>query len=187
MSDQTSDQQPEDQDQKVVTRSEDGRVTVVGRDSIASEEGASDPVGSMLEEPGKVMRIGHMTRTLLEEVRSAPLDDASRQRLREVYRASVDELKDGLSPKLADELARIAQPFDQDTTPSDAELRIAQAQLVGWLEGLFQGLQTALVAQQMAARAQLEQMHRALPGGQPGQPGPAAPPTPGQGSSGMYL
>jgi hypothetical protein len=99
------------------------------------------------------------------------------------------ELEQGLSPELVDELERITLPFAEDTTPTDAELRIAQAQLVGWLEGLFHGIQTALFAQQMAARAQLEQMRRALPHGptvrMPGQPAP--PPQPSQHSTGQYL
>ena len=119
----------------------------------------------MVEQPAKVMRIGNMIRQLLDEVKSAPLDDASRQRLRTIHEASIAELKDGLAPELVEELERITLPFSEDATPTDAELRIAQAQLVGWLEGLFHGIQTALFAQQMAARAQLEQMRRALPPG----------------------
>jgi hypothetical protein len=118
-----------------------------------------------VEQPAKVMRIGSMIRQLLEEVRQAPLDDASRTRLKEIYETSVHELADGLSPDLRDELARLALPFDQ-AAPSDAELRIAQAQLVGWLEGLFHGIQATLFAQQMQARQQLEQMgQRGLPPG----------------------
>ena len=101
------------------------------------------------------MRIGNMIRQLLAEAKSAPLDDASRQRLRAIYQTSISELKQGLAPELADELERLTLPFSDDATPSDAELRIAQAQLVGWLEALFHGIQTALFAQQMAARAQL--------------------------------
>jgi hypothetical protein len=121
-----------------------------------------------VEQPAKVMRIGSMIRQLLEEVRQAPLDDASRSRLKEIYETSVRELAEGLSPDLQDELARLALPFDQDS-PSDAELRIAQAQLVGWLEGLFHGIQATLFAQQMQARQQLEQMgQRGLPPGAPG-------------------
>ena len=126
----------------------------------------------MVEQPAKVMRIGNMIRQLLDEVKSAPLDEASRQRLRAIHQASIAELKDGLAPELVEELERITLPFTDDATPTDAELRIAQAQLVGWLEGLFHGIQTALFAQQMAARAQLEQMRRALP---PGQLAPLAP------------
>jgi hypothetical protein len=121
-----------------------------------------------VEQPAKVMRIGSMIRQLLEEVRQAPLDDASRTRLKEIYETSVRELADGLSPELRDELARLALPFDQEA-PSDAELRIAQAQLVGWLEGLFHGIQATLFAQQMQARQQLEEMaRRGLPPGQGG-------------------
>jgi hypothetical protein len=129
-----------------------------------------------VEQPAKVMRIGSMIRQLLEEVRQAPLDDASRSRLKEIYETSVRELAEGLSPDLQDELARLALPFDQ-ASPSDAELRIAQAQLVGWLEGLFHGIQATLFAQQMQARQQLEQMgQRGLPPGAPGAQGPQGEP-----------
>jgi len=142
-------------------------------------------VTELVEQPAKVMRIGNMIRQLLAEVKSAPLDDASRQRLRAIHETSITELKQGLAPELAEELERITLPFSDDTTPSDAELRIAQAQLVGWLEGLFHGIQTALFAQQMAARAQLEQMRRALPTG----PMPSTPQQDGrrEGTGGMYL
>jgi Protein of unknown function (DUF2587) len=135
----------------------------------------------LVEQPAKVMRIGTMIKQLLEEVRAAPLDDASRNRLREIHATSIRELEDGLAPELREELDRLTLPFTEGT-PSDAELRIAQAQLVGWLEGLFHGIQTALFAQQMAARAQLEQMReqRGLPPGV-GRPG-------GHGSgTGQYL
>lgn len=128
----------------------------------------------LVEQPAKVMRIGTMIKQLLEEVRAAPLDEASRNRLREIHATSIRELEDGLAPELREELDRLTLPFNEDSVPSDAELRIAQAQLVGWLEGLFHGIQTALFAQQMAARAQLEQMRQgALPPGisRPGQPG----------------
>ena len=106
-----------------------------------------------------------MIRQLLEEVKSAPLDDASRQRLMQIHRRSIKELETGLAPELVEELERLTLPFTGDETPSDAELRISQAQLVGWLEGLFHGIQTAIYAQQMAARAQFEQIRRALPPG----------------------
>ena len=118
----------------------------------------------MVEQPAKVMRIGSMIRQLLEEVKSAPLDEKSRARLKEIHQNSIKELEDGLAPELVEELERLSLPFE-DATPSEAELRVAQAQLVGWLEGLFHGIQTTLFAQQMAARAQLEQMRRALPPG----------------------
>jgi hypothetical protein len=118
----------------------------------------------MVEQPAKVMRIGSMIRQLLEEVKSAPLDEKSRARLKEIHQNSIKELEDGLAPELVEELERLSLPFG-DATPSEAELRVAQAQLVGWLEGLFHGIQTTLFAQQMAARAQLEQMRRALPPG----------------------
>ncbi|MGI8761908.1 MAG: bacterial proteasome activator family protein [Jatrophihabitantaceae bacterium] len=125
----------------------------------------TDEITAMVEQPAKVMRIGTMIKQLLEEVRAAPLDEAGRQRLREIHESSIRELEDGLAPELREELDRLTLPFG-DGTPSEAELRVAQAQLVGWLEGLFHGIQTALFAQQMAARAQLEQMRgRALPPG----------------------
>jgi hypothetical protein len=129
--------------------------------------------GESVEQPAKVMRIGSMIKQLLEEVRQAPLDDASRRRLREIYETSVAELSDGLSPDLRDELHRMVSPFRSDEVPSEAELRVAQAQLVGWLEGLFHGIQATLFAQQVAARAQLEEMRRrSLPAGQDtGPPG----------------
>ncbi|RXR25901.1 bacterial proteasome activator family protein [Oerskovia turbata] len=132
-----------------------------------------DP-GAAVEEPAKVMRIGGMIKRLLEEVRDSPLDEAARSRLAEIHERSLKELEEGLSPELVAELHRISLPFTDDAVPSDAELRVAQAQLVGWLEGLFHGIQTALVAQQMAAQAQLTQIRRALPPGTipvPGMPG----------------
>jgi hypothetical protein len=135
----------------------------------ADEGDDSDEITGMVEQPAKVMRIGTMIKQLLEEVRAAPLDEAGRQRLREIHESSIRELEEGLSQELRDELDRLTLPFGSGV-PSEAELRIAQAQLVGWLEGLFHGIQTALFAQQMAARAQLEQMRgRALPGA-PGEP-----------------
>ena len=144
----------------------------------------------LVEEPAKVMRIGSMIKQLLEEVRNAPLDEAGRRRLADVHHRSIEELKDGLAPELVAELDRIALPF-RDDSPTDAELRIAQAQLVGWLEGLFHGIQTALVAQQMAAQQQLAQMRRALPPGSQGHPDEAHPGMPGGdapgGPTGQYL
>jgi hypothetical protein len=129
------------------------------------------------------MRIGSMIRQLLEEVKSAPLDEKSRVRLKEIHQNSIKELEDGLAPELVAELERLSLPFE-DATPSEAELRVAQAQLVGWLEGLFHGIQTTLFAQQMAARAQLEQMRRALPPGVLPQAGSEGPQPQG---SGPYL
>ena len=121
-----------------------------------------------VSEPAKVMRIGTMIRQLLEEVRATDLDEPGRDRLREIYETSVAELSGALSEDLKEELNRLALPFEGDEIPSEAELRIAQAQLVGWLEGLFHGIQATLFAQQTAARQQLELMQRsqALPQGQ---------------------
>ena len=160
------------------------------------EEGGERNVASLVEQPAKVMRIGRMVQQLLEEVKSAPLDEPGRTRLAQVVHTSIQELKDGLAPELDEELDRLIQPFDQGT-PTESELRIAQAQLVGWLEGLFHGIQTAIYAQQMAARGQLEQMRRALPPGamtpgaggpgQPGQPDHAGQDDDQHGSNGMYL
>jgi hypothetical protein len=150
------------------------QILVVGPDGIAmagDDKGSERerPVTEMVEQPAKVMRIGSMIRQLLEEVRAAPLDEKSRVRLKEIHESSIKELEDGLAPELVAELERLSLPFAESDVPSEAELRIAQAQLVGWLEGLFHGIQTTLFAQQMAARAQLEQMRRALPPGMMGQ------------------
>jgi hypothetical protein len=140
---------------------------IVAPDDDAVPDAAVDavPDAGFIGQPAKIMRIGTMIKQLLDEVRSAPLDDAARSRLAEVHERSLRELEDGLAPELVAELQRITLPFNDDGQPSDAELRIAQAQLVGWLEGLFHGLQTALVAQQMTTQAQLAQMRRALPPG----------------------
>ena len=161
------------------------RVVTLGPDGTPAEDlpPGGDPedaeesvLSEMVEQPAKVMRIGTMIKQLLEEVRAAPLDDASRSRLREIYDNSIKELSSGLAPELREELQRLSLPFTEDTVPSDAELRIAQAQLVGWLEGLFHGIQTALFAQQMAARAQLEEMRRrALPAGPGASQQPSGP------------
>ncbi len=128
-----------------------------------SQDEAGEGNTESVNQPAKVLRIGSMVKTLLDEVRSAPLDEKSRVRLREIYEQSIRDLSEVLSPDLVAELERMAPPFDNDA-PSDAELRIAQAQLVGWLEGLFHGIQATLMSQQMAARAQLEEMRqRGLP------------------------
>ena len=170
-------------------------------DATSIESGNADEVSDakhvteLVEQPAKVMRIGSMIRQLLDEVKSAPLDDASRNRLKEIHQASIKELEAGLAPELIEELERLSLPFTEET-PSDAELRIAHAQLVGWLEGLFHGIQTAIYAQQVASRAQLEQMRRALPPGAMQQGAGMTDPNQGeQGqandphapSSGMYL
>jgi hypothetical protein len=147
----------------------------VPRDQSEAEE-REDPA-KLVEQPAKVMRIGTMIKQLLDEVKAAPLDEAGRQRLTEIHHRSIVELEDGLAPELTEELDRLTLPFTEGKTPSEPELRIAQAQLVGWLEGLFHGIQAALVAQQMAARMQLDQMRggrpaAALPPGQmPAMPG----------------
>jgi hypothetical protein len=183
-------------------------MVVIGPDGMAVSQppgegdevdGEGRHVTDLVEQPAKVMRIGGMIRQLLDEVKASPLDEAARARLANIYESSIKELEQGLAPELVEELERLSLPFTTET-PSEAELRIAQAQLVGWLEGLFHGIQTAIYAQQMAARAQLEQMRRALPpgmqqalaqqGGPDAQPGQA----PQEGgeqhdprSGGMYL
>jgi Protein of unknown function (DUF2587) len=147
----------------------------------AAEENPEESGPPDVESPAKVMRIASMARTLLEEVRHAPLDDASRARMREIYETSITELSDVLSPELKDELMKLSLPF-QEQTPTDAELRIAHAQLVGWLEGLFHGIQAMLFAQQMENRARLEEMRRSLPGGPEGRN-----PQDAHGQPGSYL
>lgn len=147
------------EEQTEETREPTGVVVVRGPDA-----GEQEP--ETIQQPAKVMRIGSMIKQLLEEVRQAPLDEASRGRMRDVYMTSIKELSDGLSEDLREELERLVLPFDMEETPSEGELRIAQAQLVGWLEGLFHGIQATLMAQQMAARQQLEEMRRnSLPAG----------------------
>jgi hypothetical protein len=165
-----------------MTSNADDDVEVIGRDRRSEEESEHKSVTELVEQPAKVMRIGTMIKQLLEEVRAAPLDEASRNRLREIHRTSITELEDGLAPELREELERLTLPFSEEAVPSEAELRVAQAQLVGWLEGLFHGIQTALFAQQMAARHQLEQMRQASlpPGVAPGQRGSGA-------GTGQYL
>ena len=179
-----------DGQQRVVVVTQDGMGVAPHQDS---EDGPTNPA-DLVEQPAKVMRIGSMIKQLLEEVRNAPLDEAGRVRLAEIHRRSIKELEDGLAPELIDELERIALPFNENEAPTDAELRIAQAQLVGWLEGLFHGIQTALFAQQMAAQQQLQQIRRALPPGHapeagPGTAGPQGlrPDTGDSGPTGQYL
>jgi hypothetical protein len=183
----------DDQDPRVVVIGPNG-MAVSGGGSADGEQDDERHVTDLVEQPAKVMRIGGMIRQLLEEVKAAPLDEASRVRLAGIYASSINELKSGLAPELVEELERMSLPFASEA-PSEAELRIAQAQLVGWLEGLFHGIQTAIYAQQMAARAQLEQMRRALPPGvmqamHAEQAGPGGQPH-GEGpeprSGGMYL
>jgi hypothetical protein len=174
--------------------------TVIGPDGqpiavpLREPDGDDQPgernLTDLVEQPAKVMRIGRMVQQLLEEIKAAPVDEAGRTRLARILHTSIRELKDGLAPELDDELDRLIQPFDEET-PTESELRIAQAQLVGWLEGLFHGIQTAIYAQQMAARSQLEQMRRALPPGSmpgpmPGHPQDDDGPEHG-GQGGMYL
>ncbi len=140
--------------------------------------GGSPPETETITAPAKVMRIGSMVKQLLDEAHATTLDEPSRERLAEIYERSIVELSEALSPDLREELRILALPFHEGTVPSEAELRVAKAQLVGWLEGLFHGIQATLFAQQIAARQQLEQM-RQLPGGTPQGP-PVEP-------NGLYL
>ncbi len=179
-------EQPEQQ--QVVITGADGQpvgTVMVGADGSVEPSRQQSPA-DLIEQPAKVMRIGSMVKQLLEEVRASPLDEAARTRLREIHQSSIKELEAGLAPELHDELERLTLPFTDDTVPSDGELRIAQAQLVGWLEGLFHGIQTALFAQQMAARVQLEQM-RGRPALPPGSPPDAGGRPAGAGGTGQYL
>jgi len=197
---------PQGEDPQVVIIGPNGMAVAgnqAGGGSESDDEDSDQPITDLVEQPAKVMRIGSMIRQLLDEVKSAPLDEASRARLADIHTSSIKELEAGLAPELVEELERLSLPFSSET-PSEAELRVAQAQLVGWLEGLFHGIQTAIYAQQVAARAQLEQMRRALPPGmvpteamqaaqqaaqaqqRPGQPGQPGEDQPGRGG-GMYL
>jgi Protein of unknown function (DUF2587) len=187
------------QEQQIVIVGPDGQPVAIAAGAAgpgpAGSDGDADGdqgVVGLIEQPAKVMRMGSMIKQLLEEVRAAPLDEAGRARLAEIHQRSIKELEAGLAPELVAELERITLPFGEGTVPSEAELRIAQAQLVGWLEGLFHGIQTALFAQQMSARAQLEELRRrALPpgaaaggpdGGGPDEQGHA-----GRSGNGLYL
>ena len=150
-----------------------------------TEGDSAEKVDESIEQPAKVMRVGTMMKQLLDEVRAATLDEASRDRLKEIYETSVTELGSALSADLREELGRLALPFDDDVAPSNDELRIAQAQLVGWLEGLIQGIQAALFAQQMAAQQQLAGMRRSELG--PGQLAPGVPTAEPDVRPGTYL
>jgi hypothetical protein len=164
-------QKSQREDQPMVIGPDGEPVAVDAGADQDDDQGNERNVTDLVEQPAKVMRIGRMVQQLLEEVKAAPVDEAGRKRLAAVLHTSIKELKDGLAPELDEELDRLIEPFDE-TTPSESELRIAQATLVGWLEGLFHGIQTAIYAQQMAARSQLEEMRRALPpGAMPGMPG----------------
>lgn len=155
-------EQPGDGAQELVVLGPDGEPLGESEDSPAD----------LIEQPAKVLRIGGMIKQLLGEVREAPLDEAARARLGRIHERSIRELEDGLAPELVEELERLSLPFTEDEVPSEAELRVAQAQLVGWLEGLFHGIQATLMAQQISAQAALEQMRkRAIGGSESGKPG----------------
>ena len=152
--------------------------------AAAGESGTS--LGDLVEQPAKVMRIGSMVRQLLDEVKAAPLDEAGRARLRDIHVQSIKELQDGLAPELVDELERLSLPFE-DKSPSDSELRVAQAQLVGWLEGLFHGIQAALYAQQVQAQHQFQNMRLALPGSNDPKSDDSTTSSDSPASGGMYI
>ena len=197
MTDQHAQSPGPDEQQAAAEQAAEQRVVIVGPNGMAIEAGPGGDevdersVTDLVDQPAKVMRIGSMIKQLLEEVRASDLDEASRARLKEIHTRSIKELEEGLAPELVEELERISLPFTDDSVPSEAELRVAQAQLVGWLEGLFHGIQTALFAQQMQARAQFEEMRRrALPGGLSMPGGPGGPNGPDDGAphnTGQYL
>jgi hypothetical protein len=163
-----SDGEPHDEPVVGTTIDDEGRPEGQQADGGAQREAGRErprrsSLQELVDEPAKVMRIGTMIRQLLEEVKGSPLDEAARNRLAEIHERSIAELEDGLAPELVEELHRISLPFSDDTVPSESELRVAQAQLVGWLEGLFHGIQTAIAAQQAAhqlaaAQVQLRQL-----------------------------
>jgi hypothetical protein len=167
-----TDQHPQSEQPEVIAAGDVAAAMAAGEDGSGAES---------VESPAKVMRIGSMVRQLLEEVKAAPLDERSRERMAEIYGTSVEALASALSPDLQKELRNLAPPFEDGEIPTEAELRVAHAQLVGWLEGLFHGIQATLFAQQLAARQQLEQMRGQLP------PGAQPPEMPGRDRSGQYL
>ena len=177
---------PDGQPVAMVPASALGQVAASSETDVDTSDDGETSITEMVQQPAKVMRIGTMIKQLLEEVKAAPLDEASRVRLKEIHASSIKELEEGLAPELVEELHRLSLPFAEGATPSESELRIAQAQLVGWLEGLFHGIQTALFAQQMAAKMQLEQQGR---GGRPALPQglPQAVPGVAPGGTGQYL
>ncbi len=172
------------------TEAEEATATVIGPDGqpiqVPVPKEREGSLTELVEQPAKVMRIGGMVRQLLEEVKAAPLDEASRARLREIHEQSITELEDGLAPELVAELERLSLPFGDDT-PSEGELRVAQAQLVGWLEGLFHGIQAALYAQQVQAQSQFQNMRLALPASNDGKSNDSTTSNENSSSGGMYL
>ncbi len=162
------------------TSAEDADRAVIPVETLADGDdraGTDIAPTESVEHPAKVMRIASMIKQLLDEVRQAPLDEASRTRLREIYEVSVRELGEGLSPDLRSELSRMTLPFTEASVPTESELRIAQAQLVGWLEGLFHGIQATMFAQQMMSRAEVEDLRRrSLPAAAQDRSRPSGPP-----------
>ena len=175
---------------EVTAGDDDATATVIGADGqpvkVPVPKEREGSLTELVEQPAKVMRIGGMVRQLLEEVKAAPLDEASRARLREIHEQSITELEDGLAPELVAELERLSLPFGDDT-PSEGELRVAQAQLVGWLEGLFHGIQAALYAQQVQAQSQFQNMRLALPASNDGKSDDSTTSAENSASGGMYL
>jgi hypothetical protein len=140
-------------------------------DATQAGPGGDAAAVEQVTHPTKLIRIASMVRSMLDEVRRAPIDDAGRKALREIHQKSLHELEDVMSPELHDELAEVVLPFSSET-PTESELRLAQAQLVGWLEGLFHGIQATLFTQQATAQNQLDEMRRrAIPPGPSGRPG----------------
>lgn len=167
-----------DQSSATGPAAERGQVLPPDQWQSGSPDEDGSPPSDSVSEPAKVMRVGSMIKQLLEEVRATQLDEPSREHLRSIYDRSVEELGSALSEDLREELDRLAFPFRRDEVPSEVELRMAQAQLVGWLEGLFHGIQATLFAQQVAARQQLDRMRHQLPAGaEPGEAGDSRPGT----------
>ncbi len=172
------------------TDATDPEVQQLTTEVVSTDEVQAEQVpGESVTQPAKVMRIGSMVKQLLEEVRNSELDEASRERLAELYERSVIEVSEALSPDLQEELRSLALPFEHDEVPSEAELRVAKAQLVGWLEGLFHGIQASMAAQQAMAQVQAaQQQQRAIAGGATGSPvAPGQPTTPQPDRPGTYL
>ena len=149
------------------TETQDAEAPHAMTPEVVEEE--PDITGEVITEPTKLIRIASMTRAMLEEVRQAPLDEEGRRRLGEIHQQSLAELREVLSPELVEEFDEIFPPFEEDSTPSESVIRVAQAQLIGWLEGLFHGIQATLFSQQMAARAQLAEMQQQQPRIAPGR------------------
>jgi len=138
-----------------------------------------------ISDPAKLIRLGTMLQTLMAEVRNADTDVESRKLLARIHNETMEELATVLSSDLMDELSEFTNCCDDEGVPTEAEIRVAQAQLVGWLQGLLQGLQASMAAQQTAAAQQLQQLAT-----RQSAPGPGGPTAGGSGlpeQAGTYL